>query len=92
MRPAGGGPFNDGIARYAPFLFGVLLVIAVAAVVINFIQDRADPRPEGERFDPVRNFSRLNSRGMVDVMMRRPARPPRETQEKTYEEEPLVQR
>ena len=89
------GPFNEGIAKYAPILLIVLFAIVGAAAVIDFIQDRRHPQTNVERFDPAKNFSNINSRGMVNLMMSRSAKPQRDTQEKiqekTYEAEPLVQ-
>ena len=65
------GPFYEGIAKLAPYLLAVLFVIVGAALAINFVQDRLHPKIDQERFDPVESFSKINSRGMVNVVMKR---------------------
>ena len=72
MRGGPRGPFYEGIAKLAPFLLAVLFVIVGTALVINFIQARLHPQTDQEPFDPVQNFSKINSQGMVNVVMKRP--------------------
>ena len=72
MRGGPRGPFYEGIAKLAPFLLAVLFTIVGSALAINFIQARFHPQTNQKRFDPVQNFSKVNSRGMVNMVMKRP--------------------
>lgn len=69
--PPGRSGYYEVMQRFAPILGGVLFVVVVLAVAINFIQDRRNPPAEGERYDAVVNFSRTNARGMADLVMRK---------------------
>ena len=63
------GPYYEAMQKFAPILAAVLFAVVAAALLINFVQSRR--HPEDRPFDPAKNFSRINSRGMVDVMMKR---------------------
>ena len=66
--PLGRGPYYEGVLKLAPIMAAVLFGVVAIALVINFIQGRRDSRAEDRQFDPVKNFSKINSRGMVDVL------------------------
>ena len=71
--PLGRGPYYEGVLKFAPILAAVFFAVVVLALIINFVQDRRHPATEDRQFDPVQNFSQINSRGMVDMMAKKRA-------------------
>jgi|GEM_PF-2957440 len=69
--PQGGGSYYEGVLKLAPIVAAVLFLVVVIALVLNFIQGRRDPEAKNREFDPVKNFSKINSRGMVAVMAKK---------------------
>lgn len=59
------------LVKFAPWLALIVFALVLTALAVNFIQDRRHPEGESTRFDPVKNFSQINSRGMVKVLMRK---------------------
>jgi hypothetical protein len=79
--PPGRSGYYEAMQKFAPILGGVLFVVIALAIGINFVQERLNPPPAGEKFDAVENFSRLNARGMTNLVMRPPER--RDSQERS---------
>jgi len=69
--PLGRGPYYEGVLKLAPIVAAVLFAVVAIALAINFIQSRRNPEAENRQFDPVKNFSKINSRGMVDVLTKK---------------------
>ena len=69
--PLGRGPYYEGVLKLAPIVAAVLFTVVAIALIINFIQGKRHSGVEGRQFDPVKNFSKINSRGMVDVLTKR---------------------
>ena len=69
--PPGRNAYYEAMQKFAPILGAVLFMVIGLAFLINFIQERRNPQVEGERFDPVKNFSRLSARGMTEAYMKR---------------------
>ncbi len=69
--PLGRGPYYEGVLKLAPIVAAVLFAVVAIALVLNFIQGRRGSGAEDRQFDPVKNFSKINSRGMVDVIARK---------------------
>ena len=67
------GPLNEGMQKFAPILMLIVFGLVLAALVINFVQGRLHPESQSERFDVAQNFPNINSRGMLQVLMRKPA-------------------
>ena len=74
MMPGRGGPgssYYESVQKFAPILVAVLFIVIAVALARNFIEARLHPEARGRQFDPVKNFSKINSRGMVNVLMKR---------------------
>lgn len=64
-------PYFEGVVKIAPIIALVLFLIVAVALARNFIDNRLHPEEQHQTFDPVKNFSKINSRGMVEVAARR---------------------
>lgn len=73
MRPMPGGraPMLEAFAKLGPIIAFAVFVVVVAALAVNFIQERLHPEANSRRFDATRNINRISSRGMVDLMFRK---------------------
>ena len=69
--PLGRGPYYEGVLKLAPIVAAVLFAVVGIALLINFIQGRRGSGAEDRQFDPVENFSKINSRGMVDILTKK---------------------
>jgi hypothetical protein len=69
----GRGPYYEGVLKLAPILAAVLFAVVALALAINFIKSLGDSETKNRPFDPAKHFSKINSRGMVDVLMKKRA-------------------
>ena len=67
----GRGPYFEGVQKLAPIIIFVLFAIIAVALVRNFIDAKVHPKLEDNRPDPVKNFYKLNARGLVNVITKR---------------------
>ncbi len=67
------GPFYEALLKIGPVFLFLMMAFVVTALIINFVQSKYYPGSETRQFDAVKNFSHVNSTGMVKVMMKKSA-------------------
>lgn len=61
----------EGILKIVPYLAGYFFIIIVIALVMNLIDAWRHPESRKRSFDPVKNFSKINSAGMIKVLSKK---------------------
>lgn len=67
------GPIPDDVRKWAFILMALLLIVVGAAAVRNFIESRSHAGPGDRHFDAARDFRKVNAKGMVNVLMKKPS-------------------